>query len=67
MEPAEFPTASVRTRELCTGCWTHPWTGLRMRVSDAELTTKGLCAGSLDTSTGEVPFEKVPLRAGAEE
>lgn len=38
-----------------------------MRVSDAELTTKGLCAGSLDTSTGEVPFEKVPLRAGAEE
>lgn len=37
-----------------------------MRASDAELTMKGLCAGSLDTSMGEVPREKVPLRAGAE-
>lgn len=38
-----------------------------MRASEAELTMKGLCAGSLDTSMGEVPREKVPLRAGAEE
>lgn len=38
-----------------------------MSASDAELARKGLCASSVDTSTGEVPLEKVPLRAGAEE
>lgn len=35
-----------------------------MGAAEADLAMKGLFASSLDTSMGEFPFEKVPLRTG---